>query len=46
MLTYSKDDFDESLEDIMKSVNSILNKTGKGYETIEEDDEKNKKMEV
>ena len=40
MLTYSKDDFDESLEDIMKSVNSILNKTGKGYETTEEDEDK------
>ena len=35
MLTYSKDDFDESLEDIMQSVNEILNKTGKGYETKE-----------
>ena len=39
MLTYSKDDFDESLEDIMQSVNEILNKTGKGYETKEEKDE-------
>ncbi len=42
MLTYNKDDFDESLEDIMKSVNSILNKTGKGYETTEEDEEEKK----
>ena len=39
MLTYSKDDFDESLEDIMESVNSILNKTGKGYETKEDSNE-------
>ena len=43
MLTYNKDDFDESLDDIMKSVNSILNKTGKGYETIEENEEKENK---
>lgn len=40
MLTYNKDDFDGTLDDIMKSVNYILNKTGKGYETIEEDEEK------
>ena len=40
MLTYKKNDFDESLEDIMNSVNSILNKTGEGYETLEEDKEK------
>ena len=33
MLTYNKDDFDGTLDDIMKSVNDILNKTGKGYET-------------
>ena len=31
MLTYNKDDFDGTLDDIMKSVNDILNKTGKGY---------------
>lgn len=42
MLTYSKDDFDESLEDIMQSVNEILNKTGKGYETVEEDEKEKK----
>lgn len=41
MLTYNKDDFDESLDDIMKSVNDILNKTGKGYET-KEDSKENK----
>ncbi len=43
MLTYNKDDFDESLEDIMKSVNEILNKTGKGYETAEDSKEKKNK---
>ena len=42
MLTYNKDDFDESLDDIMKSVNDILNKTGKGYETVEEDEKEKK----
>ena len=42
MLTYNKDDFDESLDDIMKSVNDILNKTGKGYETVEEEKKKKK----
>ena len=42
MIKYSKDDFDESLEDIMQSVNKILNKTGKGYETKELDEEKEK----
>ena len=41
MLTYNKDDFDESLEDIMESVNSILKKTGKGYEIIDDNDEDN-----
>ena len=40
MLTYNKDDFDGTLDDIMKSVNDILSKTGKGYETVEEDEEK------
>lgn len=37
MLTYNKDDFDGTLDDIMKSVNDILNKTGKGYETTDDD---------
>lgn len=36
MLTYNKDDFDGTLDDIMKSVNDILNKTGKGHETKED----------
>ena len=43
MLTYNKDDFDGTLDDIMKSVNDILNKTGKGYETT--DDSKDDKAE-
>ena len=43
MLTYNKDDFDESLEDIMESVNSILNKKGKGYETVEDNEEEKEK---
>ena len=46
MLEVKRDDFDESLEDIMNNINGILSKTGKGYETKEDDDEeddKNKK---
>ena len=39
MLTYSKDDFDESLEDIIKSANEIINKN---QEKEEEELEKNK----
>lgn len=37
MLEIKRDDFDESLEDIMNSINGILSKTGKGYETTEEE---------
>ncbi len=37
MLEVKKDDFDEDLEDIMESINAILNKTGNGFETVEED---------
>ena len=45
MLEVKRDDFDESLEDIMASINGILSKTGKGYETKEdiENDEENDK---
>lgn len=43
MLTYNKDDFDGTLDDIMKSVNEILNKTGKGYETVEDKEKDNNK---
>ena len=39
MLEVKRDDFDESLEDIMTSLNSILNKTGVGFETTEEKEE-------
>ena len=39
MLEVKRDDFDESLEDIMNSINGILNKTGKGFETIENETE-------
>ena len=38
MLTYKKDDFDENLEDIMKSVNEIITKNQKNDE--EENTEK------
>ena len=40
MLEVKRDDFDESLEDIMTSINGILKKTGKGYETTEDKNEK------
>lgn len=40
MLEVKRDDFDENLDDIMNSINGILNKTGKGYETKEDDEEK------
>ena len=42
MLEVKKDNFDESLEDIMTSINGILNKTGKGYQTTENDEEEEK----
>lgn len=34
MYNLSKDDYDESIEDIMASISKILDKTGTGY-TIE-----------
>ena len=43
MLEVKRDDFDESLEDIMDSINGILKKTGKGYETKEDGKEEDKK---
>ena len=45
MLEVKRDDFDESLEDIMASINGILSKTGTGYETKEDNnnEEDNKK---
>ena len=41
MLEVKRDDFDESLEDIMESINGILNNTGKGYETKENNNDEN-----
>lgn len=41
MLEVRRDNFDENLEDIMKSINGILSKTGNGYET-KDDDKKEK----
>ena len=40
MLEVKRDDFDESLEDIMSSVNELLKKTGKGYSTKEDEEKK------
>ena len=42
MINYKKDDFDGTFEDIMSSINDILNKTGDGFETKEEDKEQKK----
>lgn len=39
MINYEKDDFDNDLEDIMESLNKILNNTGEGFETDEEENE-------
>ena len=39
MLTYKKDDFDESLEDIMKSVDEIINKSMEEKKQEEEKEE-------
>lgn len=41
MLEHKLENFDESLEDIMESINGILKKTGKGFET-KEDNKKEK----
>ena len=35
MIKYEKDDFDSNLQDIMKSLNSILGETGEGFEVDE-----------
>ena len=43
MIDYKKDDFDGTLDDIMESINEILNKTGEGFETVEEKDKKESK---
>ncbi len=43
MLEVKRDDFDESLEDIMNSINGILKKTGDGFETTEDEENDDKK---
>lgn len=49
MLTVKKDNFDENVDDIMKSINQMLdndefeNKKGKGKENQNRDSEKNDK---
>ena len=42
MFFLEKDDFDESIEDIMSSINKLLDQTGEGYvvDNIEEKKEK------
>ena len=42
MIDYKKDDFDGNLDDIMESINKILNKTGEGFETTEEEEKEKK----
>ena len=39
MINYQKDNFEGSIEDIMNSVNNILNNTGEGFETEEDTEE-------
>lgn len=40
MLEVKRDDFDESIDDIMNTINGMLNKTGKPNETNEEEENK------
>lgn len=40
MYNLTKDDYDESIEDIMSSISKILDKTGEGY-TIDKKEENN-----
>lgn len=42
MIDYKKDDFDGTLDDIMESIEEILNKTGEGYEIEKQEDSKKK----
>lgn len=35
MINFEKDDFDGTLDDIMNSINDLLNGTGEGFETDE-----------
>jgi hypothetical protein len=41
MYNLKKDDFDESIEDIMASISKLLDKTGEGY-TIDKKEEAEK----
>ena len=43
MIDYKRDDFDGTLDDIMESINEILNKTGEGFETVEDEEVEKKK---
>lgn len=43
MLEVKRDDFDENLDDIMNSINGILNKTGKGFETKDDENDEEEK---
>ena len=45
MIDYKRDDFDGSLDDIMESINEILNKTGEGFETVDKKENKKSKKE-
>ncbi len=43
MLTYKKDDFDENLDDIMNSINGILQKKNLNVEINEKEEKKDEK---
>ena len=43
MLSFEKEKFEENLEDIMASINDLLENTGEGFETLEEDKKEIKK---
>ena len=43
MLTYKKDDFDENLDDIMNSINGILQKKNLNVEIKEKEERKDEK---
>ena len=42
MLSFEKERFEENLDDIMDSINEILNRTGEGYETNDDEKKENK----
>ena len=45
MLTFEKEKFEENLDDIMASINEILEDTGEGFETTEKESKKIQKKE-